>query len=97
MLNFLSALLKIVYLNIAFYAGTKASKSIKSSVRVPVLSKHAKETAPPVMILLESIQNILISFNLFTALITPKAILMGRAGGTVMTIKSKNFMKMSVA
>jgi len=68
---------------------------MKSSVRVPVLSKHAKLTAPPVMILFESIQNILRFLSLLIALRIPIVILTGNAGGTVIAIKSKNYVKMS--
>lgn len=62
---------------------------------MPVLSKQLKLTTPPVITLDSSMQKIDLFFNFSIAYITPKAILTGKAGGTVITIRSKNLMKMS--
>ena len=47
------------------------------------------------MTLFSSMQNIDFFFNFSIAYITPKAILTGKAGGTVIVIKSRNLMMRS--
>lgn len=65
---------------------------MKSSVNVPVLSKHACLTLPPEMILFGEIQKIPLSLSFSRAKMIPKVILTGNPGGTVIVIKSKNLM-----
>ena len=72
-----------------FTAGTIASKSIKSYVSVPVLSKQHILTSPPTITLPSSIQNIDFYFNFPIEYITPKAMLTGRAAGTVIATRSR--------
>lgn len=68
---------------------------MKSSVRVPVLSKHACLTLPPEIILFGEIQKISFFLSFSKAKMIPKVILTGNPGGTVMVIKSKNLTIMS--
>jgi len=68
---------------------------MKSYVKVPVLSKQACFTLPPEMILLGEIQKIPLSLSFYKAKMIPKVMLTGNPGGTVMVMRSKNFMIMS--
>jgi hypothetical protein len=69
---------------------TKQLKSIKSSVRVPVLSKQTQFVMPPPTTLFGELQNIFLSFIFYNAKMIPNVILTGKPGGTVIVIKSKN-------
>ncbi len=64
-------------------------------MRVPVLSKQACLTLPPEIILLGEIQKIYFFFNFYRAKIIPNVILTGNPGGTVIVIKSRNFIIIS--
>lgn len=68
---------------------------MKSSVRVPVLSKQACFTLPPEIILFGEIQKISLFLSFSKAKIIPNVILTGNPGGTVIVIKSKNLTIMS--
>jgi hypothetical protein len=70
---------------------TRQLKSMKSYVRVPVLSKHKQLVNPPWMTLFGELQNIFLDFIFYRAKIIPKVILTGNPGGTVIVIRSKNF------
>jgi hypothetical protein len=83
---------RIAYLKVAPSESTRQLKSMKSSVRVPVLSKHKQFVKPPWITLFGELQNIFFYFNFYRAKIIPKVILTGNPGGTVIVIRSKNFM-----
>lgn len=59
-----------------------------SSVNVPVLSKHITVTLPLIFTLGGEIQNTLLRYNLVNAIDTPIWRQVGKAGGTVIVIKS---------
>ena len=70
---------------------------MKSSVKVPVLSKQACLTLPPEIILFGEIQKIYLALSFSMAKIIPNVMLTGNPGGTVMVIKSKNLRTISSA
>lgn len=70
-------------------------KSMKSSVRVPVLSKQSMFIMPPTIVLFGEVQKICFCFIFSSAKIIPNVILTGKPGGTVTVIRSRNFMNKS--
>ena len=71
--------------------GMRALKSMKSSVKVPGLSKHNRLIIPPTMVLFGEVQKVCFCFIFYKAKIIPKVMLTGRPGGTVTVTKSRNF------
>ena len=61
-----------------------------SSVKVPVLSKTMMLILPLIFTLGGEMQNILLLFNLVIAKATPTDMVAGKAGGTVIVIKSRD-------
>ena len=63
---------------------------MKSSVKVPVLSKQIIFVIPPIIVLFGDVQNINFYFIFYKENTIPYVILTGNPGGTVIVIKSIN-------